>query len=387
MRYLRFLGTVAFGRSFQPVKSELNNRTSPYPTVLGSPAYIISSYKRNMSGDSPVTKKPCGEKLIGTHNGTFHCDEVLACFLVKQLPEYQDAKIVRTRDPAILSTCDVVVDVGGVFDAASHRYDHHQRTFKETMSSLCPDKQWQTKLSSAGLVYFHFGKSIIAQLLKKSQEDPITSSIFDKVYENFVEEIDAIDNGISQTDGVPRYHISTTLSSRVSYLNPAWNQGNVDTDTRFHKAMEMVGAEFLDRVSYYTDSWLPARTLVEKALAGRFKVDDSGEILVLEEGGCPWKDHLFTLEQEQNIQPLIKFVLYQDQNNHWRVQCVSVRLGSFENRLSLLEAWRGVRDDELSKLSGIPDCIFVHAGGFIGGNKTYEGALKMAQRTLKEATA
>ncbi|XP_013417186.1 UPF0160 protein MYG1, mitochondrial-like [Lingula anatina] len=139
------------------------------------------------------------------------------------------------------------------------------------MNSLCPDKQWQTKLSSAGLVYVHFGKSIIAQLLNKSPEDPITSSIFDKVYENFVEEIDAIDNGISQTDGVPRYHISTTLSSRVSYLNPAWNQGNVDADTRFHKAMEMVGAEFLDRVSYYTDSWLPARTLVEKALAGRFK--------------------------------------------------------------------------------------------------------------------
>lgn len=27
-------------------------------------------------------------KKIGTHNGTFHCDEVLACFLLRQLPEY-----------------------------------------------------------------------------------------------------------------------------------------------------------------------------------------------------------------------------------------------------------------------------------------------------------
>ena len=53
------------------------------------------------------------------------------------------------------------------------------------------------------------------------------------------------------------------------------------------------------------------------------------------------------------------------------------------SRLSLLEEWRGVRDQELSDLSGIPGCIFVHAGGFIGGNETYEGALEMATRTLQ----
>ena len=54
-------------------------------------------------------------------------------------------------------------------------------------------------------------------------------------------------------------------------------------------------------------------------------------------------------------------------------------------RLSLLEQWRGVRDEELSKLSGIPECIFVHASGFIGGTKTYEGVLEMARRTLGAA--
>lgn len=45
--------------------------------------------------------------------------------------------------------------------------------------------------------------------------------------------------------------------------------------------------------------------------------------------------------------------------------------------------WCGVRDDELSKLSGIDGCIFVHASGFIGGNKTREGALTMARRALE----
>ena len=55
----------------------------------------------------------------------------------------------------------------------------------------------------------------------------------------------------------------------------------------------------------------------------------------------------------------------------------------FVCRLSLLKEWCGIRDEELSKLSGIPQCIFVHANGFIGGNHTYEGALEMARRTLQ----
>lgn len=54
-------------------------------------------------------------------------------------------------------------------------------------------------------------------------------------------------------------------------------------------------------------------------------------------------------------------------------------------RLSLPEEWRGVRDEALSELSGIKGCIFVHAGGFIGGNKTQEGALEMTRRTLQAA--
>lgn len=66
-------------------------------------------------------------KVIGTHDGKFHCDEVLACALLKLLPQYSDATIKRTRNQTILDTCDVVVDVGGVFDPKNHRYDHHQR--------------------------------------------------------------------------------------------------------------------------------------------------------------------------------------------------------------------------------------------------------------------
>ena len=78
------------------------------------------------------------------------------------------------------------------------------RSFKETMSSLRPEKKWVTKLSSAGLVYLHFGHQLIAQLLELPPSDPVTELIYDKVYENFVEEVDAIDNGINATDEEPR---------------------------------------------------------------------------------------------------------------------------------------------------------------------------------------
>ncbi|XP_043540170.1 MYG1 exonuclease-like, partial [Chiloscyllium plagiosum] len=142
----------------------------------------------------------------------------------------QDAEIIRTRDPQLLETCDVVVDVGGVYDPERHRYDHHQRSFAETLASVKQGSRFVTKLSSAGLVYAHFGRRVLAQLLQTDWTDPRLDVLYDKLYENFVEEVDAIDNGISQCDGETRYNVTTNLSSRVSYLNPVWNTEDPDTE-------------------------------------------------------------------------------------------------------------------------------------------------------------
>ncbi|CAM4680299.1 MYG1 exonuclease isoform X1 [Caretta caretta] len=341
---------------------------------------------RPRPGPGPQRPRSAMAPRIGTHSGTFHCDEALACYLLRLLPQYRDAEIVRTREPQLLSECDVVVDVGGEYDPQKHRYDHHQRSFAQSMHCLRPDKPWKTKLSSAGLVYFHFGSQILASLLGLKEEDPIVQALYDKLYENFVEEIDAIDNGIAQWDGEPRYAMTTNLSARVANLNPRWNDTDQDTEAGFKKAMELVGQEFLDRLNYYHHSWLPARVLVEEAIQKRFKVDPSGEILLFSQGGCPWKEHLFSLESELGVEKPIKFVLYADQSGQWRVQCVPAGLHTFQNRLSLPEEWRGVRDEALSQLSGIPGCVFVHASGFIGGNRTQEGALRMAQSTLAQQT-
>ena len=73
---------------------------------------------------------------IGTHSGSFHCDDVLACAMLKLLPKYSEADIIRTRDKEILDECDIVVDVGREFDHDRKRYDHHQQGFSITMRDI-----------------------------------------------------------------------------------------------------------------------------------------------------------------------------------------------------------------------------------------------------------
>ena len=73
------------------------------------------------------------------------------------------------------------------------------------MHSLNPTNPWTTKLSSAGLVYYHFGQEVIQRTLDLSPDDPNLKVVYNKVYENFMEEVDAIDNGVNQTDEKPRW--------------------------------------------------------------------------------------------------------------------------------------------------------------------------------------
>ena len=103
---------------------------------------------------------------------------------------------------------------------------------------------------------------------------------------------------------------------------------------------------------------------------------------MLFERAVVWKSHIFELEEELGITEKPLYVVYPDEANKWRVQAVPVNPESFESRRALPEAWRGIRDEQLSELSGIPQCVFVHQSGFIGGNHTREGALRMATQAL-----
>ncbi|XP_045454487.1 MYG1 exonuclease isoform X2 [Melitaea cinxia] len=323
---------------------------------------------------------------IGTHDGVFHCDEVLACFMLKCLPEFKDAAIVRTRDMEKLKECDIVVDVGAEFDHEKKRYDHHQREFSETLSSLRPElgDKYRIKLSSAGLIYAFYGEKVIQAVAPK--DHPLTTDnltvVYKKVYENLVEELDAIDNGVPMTDTEPRYKIRTHLSARVHRLNPEWNSDQtINVDESFMKAVALVSEEFLYMVNYAISVWLPARDYVKSALEERYQVHRSGRILEFKER-FPWKEHLFDLEQEMGVNE-VNYVIFKDKPKSWRVQAVPVSPTSFITRKPLHKKWWGVRDELLSEIAGISDCIFCHSTGFIGGNASREGALAMAIASLQ----
>merc|ERR1712226_734447 len=128
------------------------------------------------------------------------------------------------------------------------------------------------------------------------------------------------------------------------------------------------------------------RDIVKNAMSKRFDFHKSGNIVVFDNICPPWKDHLYALESEQDLEEESKkilYVLYSDSTNgSWRIQCVPISEGSFASRKPLPVAWRGIRDEKLSQLTGIDGGIFVHASGFIGGNATFEGAMKMADASL-----
>ena len=66
-----------------------------------------------------TTHKP--QVLISTHDGTFHSDEVFACYMLKLLPELQNDNIIRHMDT--IDDADILVNVCWQYDH-DHAEDH-----------------------------------------------------------------------------------------------------------------------------------------------------------------------------------------------------------------------------------------------------------------------
>lgn len=127
-------------------------------------------------------------------------------------------------------------------------------------------------------------------------------------------------------------------------------------------------------------------------MAARHTVHPSGSIVVLSHF-CPWKDHLFELEEtlkkaDSAYSPVL-YVLYGDSGGSWRIQvrlrllfccrhvlcvcdahvcmfirCVCVQAvpvtpTSFSSRRSLPASWCGLRDDALSTKVPCLRCVYV----------------------------
>lgn len=335
-------------------------------------------------------------RRIGTHSGTFHADEVTGMMMLKNfVTEFQNAEIIRTRDPAILSTLDLIIDVGGEYNRQLRRYDHHQKGFSETFSD-----QHKTKLSSAGLIFKHYGEEILRNTLNHifefeqtiDKKHNVDLSLDDLValknlmYNDFVEYIDGVDNGITQypKEIMPKYKSQyTDLCSRISRLNNrSVSKEAQSQDELFFKAMAIAKEDFVYEVTNkFVDKYIGV-SIVKEAFSKRKNIHESGKIIYIE-SSCSWKEALSKLEKAEAAEEQILFVLYHDKlDGNYRVQAVPLAQGSFELRCGLKEEWRGLRDEELEKINGIPGSVFCHINGFIGVGTTFECVLEMAKLSL-----
>ncbi|KAF2399254.1 metal-dependent protein hydrolase [Trichodelitschia bisporula] len=355
-----------------------------------------------MASPEPKRQKTSAP-LIGTHNGHFHADEALAVYLLRLLPTYTGSPLIRTRDPALLSTCHTVVDVGGEYNPSTQRFDHHQREFKTVFPGHT------TKLSSAGLVYLHYGRAIISQHTSQPTDSPDVSLLYEKLYTDFIEPFDANDNGVPEYDPSvlassnikPRFvNRGFSLAAAVNRFNYAYpvpglpepeatDDAALDAqaaeDARFAHASTFVGTQFALELADKVAAWLPARAAVSAAFEDRTTHHPSGAIMVLKEGS-PWADHLYSLEEAAAVKGQVLYVLFPEgagPGSKWRIRAVGVEGEAFSNRKDLPDAWKGLRDEELSKVAGVPGAVFVHASGFIGGNASFEGALEMARKAVE----
>lgn len=67
------------------------------------PLLLMSNPKtaRVSTSSSPSSTPHASLKRVGTHNGSFHCDEALGCFMIRLTRKFFNAEIIRTRDPQV----------------------------------------------------------------------------------------------------------------------------------------------------------------------------------------------------------------------------------------------------------------------------------------------
>lgn len=142
----------------------------------------------------------------------------------------------------------------------------------------------------------HYGQDVISTLLSLPVTHPTVATLYPKLYADFVEALDGIDNGISAQSGPTLYRSRTDLSSRVGQLNPRWNEDFDDSilDKKFLVASELAGSEFLQRLDYLAKAWLPAREIILSAVESRKSIEQGGRVVVFE-SFAPWKVSNFSL--------------------------------------------------------------------------------------------
>jgi uncharacterized UPF0160 family protein len=299
---------------------------------------------------------------IGTHNGVFHADDLLAVASIKIC--IPDATVIRTRDANILKECDIVIDVGNVYDVNSMRYDHHQQGGAGQHAGS------DIKYSSFGLVWKAWGENIVSTVLY-SGHTKVRPSLNDISYcwqyvnDNLVMGVDALDNGQSSPTN------SIVVSRMLSMFNPSWYEAKDERnnhDTAFENTLAFA-RRIIENTVKAGYGIVSACSIVQEGVAAC-----NNRIMVLDKF-CPWIDSIHGEDPNGNV----LYVVFPSETGEWMVQAVPDAPGSFGKRKPLPSNWGGLRASDLDNVTGIEGCVFCHNGLFIAGNKTREGAIAMAK--------
>lgn len=283
-------------------------------------------------------------RSFGTHDGTFHADEVTACALLLLYGLIDRDKIIRSRDPAKLARCEYVCDVGGLYDPLLKRFDHHQSDFTED-------------LSSAGMIWQY--------LKERKLVDEATYDFFNR---SLIIGIDAHDTGrITPEVGICNF--SQVVSNFVS---PQYDASEEEQTAAFFAALDFVLGHLKrlrDRYNYI----LECREKVERTMAKRLNY-------LLFEEAMPWLESFFELGGETHP---AKFVIMPS-GGHWKLRGIPPNLAErMKVRVPLPKEWAGLSDGELKRVSGISGAVFCHKGRFISVWETKGDALKALDFALK----
>ena len=309
-------------------------------------------------------KKRKVNKLV-THDGSFHSDDIFACATLLLLLQKKDKDFVlfRTRDKKIISEGDFVFDVGGIYDEARNRFDHHQNDFHEKRFVLEEeDKKAKHSFpySSFGLVWKKFG-------VKLSGGEKEAKMIEDKL----VAPIDAFDNGFDLVKS--KYSVSPYYLQRLFMaMRPTWRENRVSNDEMFLKSVK-IAREILEREIILSRD----AVLAEKAILHAYKKAKDKRIIILD------KNYDYEYEVLNNF-PELLFIIYPRFDSFFGVKAVRKKARTFANKKNFPKKWGGLREDELVKVSGVSDAVFCHKALFLAVAKSLEGAISLAKKALNE---
>ncbi len=290
---------------------------------------------------------------IATHSGTFHSDEVFALAVLKLSFEKagKQVEIVRTRDLEIISSSDVVVDVGEVYNHSKKRYDHHQKARLEKRDNGIP-------YASLGLIWKHYGK-------KLSPNKKVLSTIEQKL----VMPIDALDNGIAVSNSIFEGVKEYTNFQVLQAINSAFGEGK-ETEA-FEKCLELACLVIVGEIKK-----AEAKIVNEEKVNQEIIKQGHPEVLVLEK--------YLTWEVPVSKSKNIKLVIFPDGfSTNWCIQTARDNLDVFgSDRTSFPPDWRGLSSSLLAEVTGIPGAIFCHMGGFYAVVSSKSGAMEMANKVI-----